>query len=284
MTRFPTCVVCLALAVWLVAPVLALASKPVASRTYVQSGLDGAFYARCTPTAEEGSAGRTDVYTVGATDDRRIDRYDWYAPGGVTLGWSPLTGKVAVLAVVAERRQEGDWRAQEELRFAIAGKVLRSYTNGELVALGAAEVISRPLGQRAEYRVVGCEQVPGTNEYDFIVKVAGGTKGEGTTLRFDITTGELRPDRPRVPIRATDQDEAVRVARAFIARTHPKLDVGQRPPTAKYVPDAGGKPMWVVTFAAATTAKLDATDRQFYSFDVRLRQDGQVESTTSPEP
>jgi hypothetical protein len=224
------------------------------------------------------------VYTVGATDDQRVDRYDWYAPGGVTLGWSPLAGKVAVLAVVAERRQEGDWRAQEELRFAIGGKGIRSYTNGELVALGAAEVISRPLGARAGYRVVGCEQVPGTNEYDFIVEIAGGTKGEGKTLRFDITTGELRPDRPRVPLGARDQDEAVRVARAFIARTHPKLDVGQRPPTAKYAPDADGKPMWVVTFAAATTAKPDATDRKFYSFDVRLRQDGQVESTTSPEP
>jgi hypothetical protein len=284
MTRLPACAICLALAVWFVAPVPAHASKRVANRTYVQSGPDGASYARCMPTAEEGSAGRTDIYTVGATDDQRVDRYDWYAPGGVTLGWSPLAGKLAVLAVVAERRQDGDWRAQEELRFAIGGKVIRSYTNGELIALGAAEVMSRRLGQRAEYRVVGCEQVPGTNEYDFILEVAGGTKGEGKTLRFDITTGELRPDRPRVPIGAGDQDEAVRVARAFIARTHPKLNIAQRPPSAKYVPDANGKLMWVVTFAAATTAKSDAADQQFYSFDVRLQQDGQVESTTSPEP
>ena len=283
----PSLACLVAIAVLLASAAPAPASKAVASRAYVQSGPGGVFYARCVPAAADGTAGRTDVYAVRADggDDPR-DLYDWYAPGGVTLGWSPLAGKVAVLAVVAEERPGGDWRAQEELRFAIGGKVLRSYTSGELIALGAAERVSSVRGRHAGYRVLGCEQVPGTNEYDFVVEVAGGMTGEGTKLRFDITTGALRPDRPRVPIGPGDGAEAVRVARAFMARTHPRLEIGPRPPAATYSADVEGQPMWVVTFDVARPTdkpRRAAGDGPSYAFDVRLRPGGEVESTTSPE-
>jgi hypothetical protein len=135
--------------------------------------------------------------------------------------------------------------------------------------------------------VLGCEQVPGTNEYDFVVEVAGKAKGEGTRLRFDITTGALRPGRPRLPIGADDEAEAVRVATAFMARTHPRLELGPRLPVAKYAPGEPGGPLWVVTFdVASPKGKGDKSigGRPYYAFDVRLRPaDGQVESTTSPE-
>lgn len=171
------------------------AGKKGPVRAYVQSGPDGIFYARCVPPAAgEGAkaAGRTTVYQVEGEHDRVLDRYDWYAPGGVALGWSPLAGKVAVAAmfdVVPDAA--GEWRGQEQLRFAMGGKLLKGYTASDLIALGAAERVADSVGRRgAALRLVACEQVPETNEYDFVVAV-----GDGVMLRFDITTGELRAPR-----------------------------------------------------------------------------------------
>ncbi|MDB5294715.1 MAG: hypothetical protein JWO31_698, partial [Phycisphaerales bacterium] len=142
----------------------AVGSKPVPNAPYVISGPDGAFYARGVPADATGTGGRTDVYAVREPADERVDRYDWYAPSGVTLGWSPIAGKVAVLAVMQPRpaaRIAGqampDWQTAEQLRFALGGRVLKSYTNADLIALGAEKVVSRPAGQRASYKVIGCE-------------------------------------------------------------------------------------------------------------------------------
>ena len=164
----------------------AMAFKDRASNfTYVQSGPGGIFYARCIPTAKEGAAGRTEIYRVHEDRDELLDRYDLY-PRAVVLGWSPIAGKVAVMSVVQEEAK--DWKQQEEFRFSIGGKLLKRYTSADLLALGADEQVGRPGGQRAAYRVGECEQVPGTNDYDFVVEIKGGAK-----LRFDILTGELRP-------------------------------------------------------------------------------------------
>lgn len=105
----------------LAAAVLAVAaSKSSANRPYVQSGPDGVFYARCVPDADTGPAGTTRVYHVGRDKDDLVDAYDWYAQEGATLGWSPIAGKVAVMA----RRS----RAGAELTFHLGGKTLASYT------------------------------------------------------------------------------------------------------------------------------------------------------------
>jgi hypothetical protein len=158
--------------------------KHAYNRTYVQSGPGGAFYARCIPTAQEGSAGRTKIYRVEEAEDELLETYDLY-PSAVVIGWSPIAGKVALMAVVQERAE--NWKQQEELRFLIGGKLLKSYTSADLVAMGADEQMSSERGQRAAYRVGDCEQVPGTNDYDFIVEIKGGVR-----LRFDILTGTLR--------------------------------------------------------------------------------------------
>src|SRR3954469_15421419 len=76
----------------------AAAAKAAGHRAYVQSGPDGVFYARCVPPAGGGKPGHTDVYRVEGEADKRVDRYDWFAPGGVVLGWSPIKGEVAVMA------------------------------------------------------------------------------------------------------------------------------------------------------------------------------------------
>jgi hypothetical protein len=162
------------------AAALALAAgKPVQNRPYVQSGPDGVVYARCVPDAATGSAGTTKVYKVGRDADELLDTYPWYAREGVTLGWSPTAGKVAVMAR----------RAKAELSFHLGGKELASYTTDDLGKLGFEVVSERgPMGPapRAVCRVVGCEQVPLTNDYHFVVQA-----GE-TQVRFDILTGRPR--------------------------------------------------------------------------------------------
>jgi hypothetical protein len=166
----------------LIAALLALAA-PVAgatladeagNRPYVQSGPDGALYARCVPDALTGSAGRTRVYSVGRDKDDLLETYDWYARG-VTLGWSPTAGKVAVMA-----RRNG-----AELSFYLGGKQLASYTADDLGKLGV-EIAKRQDPGGPVFRVVGCEQIPGTNDYDFVIE------SKGKRLAFDITTGRPR--------------------------------------------------------------------------------------------
>src|SRR5437879_3215435 len=74
-------------------------AKEAANRPYVQSGPDGVFYARCNPAAATGTSGSTEICKVQKDQDEQVDRYDWYTKHGVVLGWSPMAGKVAVLAI-----------------------------------------------------------------------------------------------------------------------------------------------------------------------------------------
>lgn len=177
------------LCVVLLAVGAAVASKAAVQRAYVQSGPDrlgSVFYARCVPDADKGTAGRTEVFRVRAEGDEKVDAYDWFAPGGLVIGWSPIKGEVAMLALMQGERAD-DWQAQEALRFVLGDEQLASYTNGELIEMGAQMSADTAYGLRAGFRVIGCEQLPGTNEYDFVIEIAG-----GETLRFDITTGKPR--------------------------------------------------------------------------------------------
>jgi hypothetical protein len=156
----------------------ARADKP-GNRPYVQSGPDGVLYARCVPDGLTGSAGRTRVYSVGRDKDDLLETYDWYAQDGVTLGWSPTAGRVAVMA----RRNGG------ELSFYLGAGRLASYGVDDLGKLGVEVGRRRDTAGptlRAEFRVIGCEQVPGTNDYDFVIE------SNGKRLAFDITTGKPR--------------------------------------------------------------------------------------------
>jgi len=161
----------------------ARADKP-GNRPYVQSGPDGALYARCIPDEMIGAAGTTKIYSVKRGDkDDLIETYDWYAEGGVTLGWSPTAGKVAVMA-----RSFGG-----ELNFYLGSKFLAQYSLDDLGKLGVEVAKRRTTAGpdlRAEFRVVGCEQVPGTNEYNFVIE------SKGKRFAFDIVTGKTRSEGP----------------------------------------------------------------------------------------
>ena len=145
------------------------------NRPYVQSGADGVLYARCVPDQVTGSAGRTRVYGVGRDKDDLIETYDWYPQGGVTLGWSPAAGKVAVMA-----RRNG-----AELSFYLGGKLTASYTADDLGRLGV-EVAKRQDPGGPVFKAIGCEQVPGTNDYDFLIE------SKGKRLAFDVVTRKPR--------------------------------------------------------------------------------------------
>ena len=80
---------------------------------------------------------------------------------------------------------------QAEFSFHLGGKLLKSYITRELVRLGAEESALPQGGRGAVYKVVGCEQVPGTNRYLFVIEVKGGR------IAFDIVTG--KPAEPAAP-------------------------------------------------------------------------------------
>ena len=92
--------------------------KNASNRTYVQSGPDGVVYARCVPDSDNGSKGVTEVYRARKEGDALVDRYDWYTSKGVVLGWSPIAGKVAILAMHDENSPDLDSRWSSRFRSA----------------------------------------------------------------------------------------------------------------------------------------------------------------------
>ena len=74
-----------------------------------------------------------------------------------------------------------------ELSFHPGGKQLASCTAEDLRTLGV-EVTKKTSPTRVYFRVVGCEQVPGTNDYMFVIE------SKGKRLTFDVLTGKPRPE------------------------------------------------------------------------------------------
>ncbi len=158
-------------------------AKEAADRPYVQSGPEGIFYARCIPHDTTGFAGFTDIYRVQKEHDELVDHYDWFTKRGVVLGWSPIVGKVAVLAIHNDAPTSLD--KQIEISFHLGGKFLKSWTTTDLKRLGAELGVSRPGGKRAVFQIVGYEQIPSTNEYVFTLQF-----GKDKKVSFDILTGD----------------------------------------------------------------------------------------------
>jgi hypothetical protein len=178
-----------ALAMFLISAVFvsrASASKVMANSPYVTS-LGGVFYARAIPDEEKGTKGTTTIYRVRRDQDEVVERHAWYAPGGLHLGWSPIAGKVAAMAVGGDAVKDPGKRV--ELKFYIGPERLTTYTTGDLLALGAT--LGRGADEdvrRANMRIVGCEQIQNTNDYVFRV-VLHTSQGE-RTIDFDILTGK----------------------------------------------------------------------------------------------
>lgn len=158
----------------------ARASKTVTNFAYVQSMEMGVVYARCVPEETEGTKGTTKIYRVGKDRDELMDSYNWYSKNAVVLAWSPIEGKVAVMALGGAPTSKGD--GQTELSFYLGGKFLNSYTSQDLKAWGA-DVWQRG-GRSAIFKVLGQEQIPGTNDYVFSIEI------KGKKFSFDILTGK----------------------------------------------------------------------------------------------
>src|SRR5512144_1690906 len=96
-----------------------------------------------------------------------------------------LAGKVAVMSPLeaASTRDK-----QIEFAFHLGGKLLASYSTASLEAMGLEIERSRE-GDRAQFKALGCVQVPGTNEYDFVIETSSGKK-----FGFDILTGKVRTE------------------------------------------------------------------------------------------
>jgi hypothetical protein len=166
----------------------AFAYKEAANRPYVETGADGAFYARCIPAEKGGGTGTTTIYRVAVPKDEEVDTYNWYSKSPVHLGWSPKVGKVAVMA----ERQTSDEKTeqQEELGLYLGGKLVNKYTTDNLLKMGAdLHTPGYSKEKRARFRVLGCIQVPGTNDYYFAVQI-----GKDQILKVDIVTGLLIGD------------------------------------------------------------------------------------------
>lgn len=158
----------------------ARASRTTTNFAYLQSMEMGVVYARCVPEETKGTKGTTKIYRVGKDQDELMDSYNWYCKG-VVLAWSPIEGKVAVMALGGAPTIGAV--GQTELSFYIGGKFLRSYTSQDLKAWGA-DVWQRG-GRSAIFKVLGAEQIPGTNDYVFSIEI------KGKKLSFDILTGKL---------------------------------------------------------------------------------------------
>lgn len=173
----------LILSVVLLFAVPTLAKKRAGQAPMVLSGLDGRFYARCIPTAEGGGKGKTTIFRVEDPKDIVVDSYDFYPQHGMWLGWSPKAGKVAVMTRLVE--QNPDPKKQVELDFYLGGKKLASWTTDQIWNMGATKKLDMIGGNCADVEVMGCEQIPGTNDYDFVLRTQ-----KKTFIRFDILTGQ----------------------------------------------------------------------------------------------
>jgi len=169
------------------------AAKSAGSQPYAATFAENSpFYARCIPTKSSGNEGTTQVLRVRPEGDEVVATFAWYNRNGLVMGWSPKAGKVAVMRV---RQEEGlPPEKQIEFSFYLGELLLRSYTTADLMKLGAhverdAVAMERGFGassRRAAYRVEGSNQVPGTNDYYFRVRLS-----DAQTVCFDIITGRV---------------------------------------------------------------------------------------------
>lgn len=162
--------------------------KPTASRAYVQSGQDGVSYARVVPEGKSWK-GYTEIFKVDQAGDKLLHRIPFYAPGGVSLCWSPVAGKWSTLMwnIKYGRTLEPN---PPELRFFSGDTLLRTYSSQDLKELGVKVSKKRP-GHTSTIDQARCEQVPNTNNYDFMVE-SEDQLGKPLILKADILTGDLK--------------------------------------------------------------------------------------------
>ena len=173
-------------------------ANPFANVPYVVTGGDGpahgCYFAKCVPLDVERTRGTTKIYRAGVEVDQLLDSYDWYAPRqfrvGIWIGWVESAGKMAVMRMHDEPGEFGANRV--ELSFYLGGKLLKSYTVKDLLALGAnpkpQEFAGVAGAKRAylDYKVPGWGgRKPGEYAYSIVTD---------KLIYFDAQTGEVMGD------------------------------------------------------------------------------------------
>lgn len=93
-----------------------------------------------------------------------------------------------------------------------------------------------------------------------------------------------------VPKQPITKETAIEIARAYVKKQSPDVDISQKPPTAEFFPNAAahGGSIWTVGFAVP--ARKDPKTgkpigvRPFISLVVWVRPDGTVEGSASHTP
>ena len=161
--------------------------------TYVTAiDSQGYIYARSCPKSKQGSDGITKVYrTSNGDNDNLIDVYDWYSPRGITLGWSPIEGKITVLSLGLLNTVNDDEIA---LNFYKAGSLLRTYTIKDLKTLGCNPRLHMH-GGILGFSVKGIRQMPpNTSEYVYVIETKDPFESiaNGREIYFDTLTGDIK--------------------------------------------------------------------------------------------
>jgi hypothetical protein len=157
--------------------------KKTADRPYVKSYLDGSFYVKAVPDP----SAKTMVLAVRKEADEPVDAYDWYDGNArrIELAWSPIAGKIALMHLkVDDTGYPNKPRAVQELSFYLGGKKVRTLNRKDLSSLKVPDSISR-----SQDILLSSRQVPGTNDYLFVMALPDGNK-----IEFDILSGALKRD------------------------------------------------------------------------------------------
>lgn len=160
----------------------------VPNRPYVES--DRIFYAKSIPEASIGWKGVTKIFKVEKDQDKLHRKINYYAPGGISICWSPISGEVSSVFLNHKLgREVGD---KLELKFFKGSEHLKDYYTKDLEVLGVSGSFSK--GRFANIKSIKCQQAkPGTNDYKFVLE---GDKN--FILEADILTGILKPSKVKV--------------------------------------------------------------------------------------
>ena len=179
------------LSVLAVAPSAVVGDTEGRAQVYVQSSATdgtayrGDRYAKCIPSDERGTTGRTLIYKVKAGADELEDAYDWYSWEVYLAGTNQGT---LVVRVSSGFRGSGPQKEDLAVAFYAHGKVLREYS--------AVDVAGGPEGVRVSTshyawcrRVIGFRWLTSPRakvlRFGFAVETV-----DGRLLCFDPRTGE----------------------------------------------------------------------------------------------
>jgi hypothetical protein len=160
----------------------------------VQSKSGGSYYVRSIPSEDFGTKGKTQVFAVKRTGDELLDEYPVYMRGDLYLGWSPILGKWGVVHLEPARVTSDidiNRGSVTRLAFYMGGKEIFSYSQDDLQKLGLErKVVHLNYNRNGSFMAHGIEQIPGTNNYVFVLERTVNNSSNTERILLDITTGK----------------------------------------------------------------------------------------------